>query len=171
MELQIGQGLGTVRFGMKALEVQSVIGTPDHIYTAEDSLLSFESEDCEMGNQNIDDWFSPGVYYQYDKERIRLFFSEEESDRLCDISTSNSSLTLFGVSIIGLSLNELLDLCKEYGGAEIELDEGAHMTLYLYVESWQITFTLEYDFVTSVSFGPFWKDDESYLWPEASAQK
>lgn len=40
------------------------------------------------------------------------------------------------------------------------------MLLFLYVEEWRMTFTLEFDQVTQVSCGPFWKNKEEYIWPE-----
>ena len=65
-----------------------------------------------------------------------------------------------------MTLTDLLELCKANGGAEIELEEGPHMLLFLYVEAWQMTFILEFDQVTQVSCGPFWKNEDEYMWPE-----
>lgn len=164
MELLIGKGAGKLRFGMTKDDVQTLLGDPSFIYSAEDSFLSFSSE--ENVAEELVDWFEPGEYYQYDDLEMRLFFSDEENGRLVDISTMTSNVSLFGTSLMNMHLPDLLYFCKENGGSEIELDEGAHMTLFVYVDAWQITFTLEYDKVRQVSIGPLYLNDDSYLWPD-----
>ena len=140
------------------------MGEPSFDYAAEDSFTSFDGE--EYDDFDYEDAFEPGTYLQYNELRLRLFFSDEEDGKLVDLITMEPGTFLFGERIIGMPLNDLLEMCKANGGSEIELEEGPHMLLFLYVEEWQITFTLEFDQVTQVSCGPFWKNKEEYIWPE-----
>jgi len=98
--LQIGEGVGEIKFGMTATDILEVYGVPDKIYRIDliDSLV-----------------------YEYNSKKIQFSFLTEEGDdlgKLFKIRTYNYYSKLFGTTIIQKSKQNIQYLMKKHGHIE-----------------------------------------------------
>jgi hypothetical protein len=143
MEIKLGTGIGEITFGKKEAEIIAILGEPDKMFTSED-----EEEE---------------LIYQYNKQKLRLTFYNEEEGRLGYISCGNPALTFEGKHLIGEPVTKVTDeVLKDLN--EWNVENYDYFDTYLNEEKW-IVLTVDYDVVMEVDFGVILDEDEEYIWP------
>ena len=144
MEIKPKSGVADFIFGMSAEEVVKKLGQPDKIY---------EDEDDE--NQ---------LLYQYNKQKLRLTFYQEEDGKLGYIRCSNPALTFQGKPIINVSIEKVKEV---FGNAipEWEMEDYDFFSTYVNDDNW-IVLTVDYDEVTEIELGVPFNNDDEYSWPK-----
>jgi hypothetical protein len=143
--IEIGIGIGSIRFGMKREEVKAILGEPDEIEV-------FEEEDPELDNT---------IVWHFDEVEMSLSFGDD--DMLLAIAISNEDVMLAGKKLMGLTINEITEFVKEFDLGEIEIEEqpeedGVKSTL---VSLWESAMNLwfEDDELTEIQWGPLWDEE------------
>lgn len=144
-KIEIGKGLGPVRFGMQRKDLIAVAGEPD-----EREEVSYSEE----GDENSESW-------HYDQDEFSVSFDQIDDWLLGTIATSSSEVSLKGHQLIGLTKQQILELIDalELGEAEEEdfMAEGEKDTV-IAVEQSAIYFWLQDGEVSEVQFGPVLED-------------
>ncbi|MGE4287869.1 MAG: hypothetical protein AB7E36_04205 [Salinivirgaceae bacterium] len=143
--IEIGIGIGSIRFGMKREEVKAILGEPDEIEV-------FEEEDPELENT---------IVWHYDEMELSLSFGDD--DMLLAIAISNEDVMLAGKKLMGLTINEITEFVNEFDLGEMEIEEqpeedGVKSTL---VSLWESAMNLwfEDDELTEIQWGPLWDEE------------
>ncbi|PKP10383.1 MAG: hypothetical protein CVU09_06955 [Bacteroidetes bacterium HGW-Bacteroidetes-4] len=143
--IEIGIGIGSIRFGMKRDEVKAILGEPDEIEV-------FEEEDPELDNT---------IVWHFDEVEMSLSFGDD--DMLLAIAISNEDVMLAGKKLMGLTINEITEFVKEFDLGEMEIEEqpeedGVKSTL---VSLWESAMNLwfEDDELTEIQWGPLWDEE------------
>jgi hypothetical protein len=87
MEIQLGKGIGKLKFGMSQSDVESILGLPDRIQM-----------EAENDNNLITD---------YNEIKIRVTYYKDEDNKFSFIRCKNKNLTYNGFPIIDVNLNKL----------------------------------------------------------------
>jgi len=154
-DILIGKGFDEIRFGMTRSEVKNILGEPDEI----DQYAS-----SEESNDNTE-------AYHYDELELSVSFDELDDWKLTSIAVSDPEATLDGMSLIGLSAEELLEKVSDLDLGEFEREdisspESPDSEVISFVES-SINFWIENDEVSEIQFGPFWdEENEELIWPD-----
>ncbi len=143
--IEIGIGIGSIRFGMKRDEVKAILGEPDEIEV-------FEEEDPELDNT---------IVWHFDEVEMSLSFGDD--DMLLAIAISNEDVMLAGKKLMGLTIDEIAEFVKEFDLGEMEIEEqdeedGVKSTL---VSLWESAMNLwfEDDELTEIQWGPLWDEE------------
>lgn len=144
--LQIGEGVGEIKFGMTATDILEVYGVPDKIYRIDliDSLV-----------------------YEYNSKKIQFSFLTEEGDdlgKLFKIRTYNYYSKLFGTTIIQKSKQNIQYLMKKHGHIECKHEDYETFDIIGY-DKIQCWFYFQFDQLYSFEFGPLWANENDYIWP------
>lgn len=99
-EIVLGQGIGTIIFGMTKKEFTGFLGDPDDIEASDDS----SEETLES--------------YRYNSINCSFLFDPGQDDRLAGISVENGYFHIYHKIRVGLRKNDLLNL-----GAELKLGD------------------------------------------------
>jgi hypothetical protein len=143
--IEIGIGIGSIRFGMKRDEVKAILGEPDEIEV-------FEEEDPELDNT---------IVWHFDDVEMSLSFGDD--DMLLAIAISNEDVMLAGKKLMGLTINEITEFVKEFDLGEMEIEEqaeedGVKSTL---VSLWESAMNLWFEDgeLTEIQWGPLWDEE------------
>lgn len=143
--IEIGIGIGPIRFGMNRDEVKKILGEPDEIEV-------FEEEDPELDNT---------IVWHFDEFEMSLSFGDD--DMLLAIAISNENVMLAGKKLMGVSINEVSAFVKEFDLGEMEIEEqpeedGVKSSL---VSLWESAMNLwfEDDELTEIQWGPLWDEE------------
>ena len=101
------KGYGDIRFGMSVDEIVNIFGEPSN---------HEEMEPLAEGVENV------SVLYDYDDEDFSLYFEGVSSYVVASISTRNEDAMLFGERIYDMSRNEIVDMMKDNGYKEFEIE-------------------------------------------------
>ena len=148
-----GVGLGEVKFGMSRKEVESILGKPNH--------QQITSYDGNEEDQN-DAW-------EFHPLRLDLSFEEAEDWRLMIISVSSEDYLFKGSSLIGLSLDELIEELEILGLKDLEIEdmsteENPDQKL-ISSEELALNFWLYENILEEIQWGPQFVDDNTIHWP------
>lgn len=151
-EINLGVGLGELKFGMTRDEVVSLIGKPEDI-----DMIDGE------GDNDMESW-------HYDTKEFSLLFDEDYGWRLVSISVSDPFFTLFGKSIIGMSKSDLLQFL-EYNEMEIsdeeDISEEDENLQLIEIDEAGILIWLNEDEIIELQFLPDVEEDgETLIWPQ-----
>jgi hypothetical protein len=146
-----GKGIGNILLGMKIADVEKILGQPD------------DKEVIEY-----DDGENSCTLYYFDLQ-VDLTFESDDDDRLSFISVENEQFSLEEKIKIGQSKEEVKSLCKTLNYSQPELedmssDEIPNQELLSY-DNENINFWFTDDKLDEIQIGPFWKDDETPIWP------
>jgi hypothetical protein len=143
--IEIGIGIGSIRFGMNRDEVKAILGEPDEIEV-------FEEEDPELDST---------IVWHFDDVEMSISFGDD--DMLLAIAISNEDVMLAGKKLMGLPINEITEFVKEFDLGEMEIEEqaeedGVKSTL---VSLWESAMNLwfEDDELTEIQWGPLWDEE------------
>lgn len=148
-----GVGLGKLRFGMNREQVKALLGEPNH------QELTHYSED---ESDQSDAW-------EYHPLRLDLSFEEAEEWKLMIISVSSEDYTLKGSSLIGLTMEELMEELEVLGLSNLEIEdlssEDHPNQKLISSEELAVNFWLHEDILEEIQWGPQFIDDNTIKWP------
>jgi hypothetical protein len=150
-EIIPGKGVGNILLGMTSDEIEKVLGAPD------DKEI-FEYDDGETSC----------TYYYFDLD-IDLTFESDDDDRLSYISVENEKFSLNNLIRIGQSKEEVMKHAKtlnfcEPGQDDLNTEDTPDQSLLSYEEQ-NIYFWFTENKLDEIQLGPFWKDDDTPIWP------
>jgi len=150
-EIIPGKGIGNILLGMKIADVEKILGKPD------------DKEVIEY-----DDGENSCTLYYFDLQ-IDLTFESDDDDRLSFISIENEQFSIENKVKVGQSIDEVKSLCKTLSFSEPELedmssDDAPNQKLLSY-DNENINFWFTDNSLDEIQIGPYWKDDETPIWP------
>lgn len=145
MEIQLGKGIGKLKFGMSQSDVESILGKPDRIQM-----------EAENDNNLIAD---------YNEIKIRVTYYKDEDNKFSFIRSKNKNLTYNGFPIIDVNLNKLKNEIFNQNIDNWEIEEYGSFTSHFNEEFW-LTLDEEYGVVVGLELGVPFKEDGNYDWPE-----
>lgn len=113
------KGYGDIRFGMSVDEIVGIFGEPNNLE---------EMEPLAEGTENV------SILYDYDDDDISLYFEGVSQMVVASISTKNENATLFGERIYDMNRNEIVEMMKQNGYKEFEIEEQDGDTCIIYDE-------------------------------------
>ena len=113
------KGYGDIRFGMSVDEIVNIFGEPSN---------HEEMEPLAEGVENV------SVLYDYDDEDFSLYFEGVSSYVVASISTRNEDAMLFGERIYEMNRNEIVEMMKQNGYKDFEIEEQDGDTCIVYDE-------------------------------------
>jgi hypothetical protein len=131
-------GVDQLLFGMKQSHVEAIYGKPSK---------QFKDDD---GN----------VIYLYNNEKLRLTFYEDEAFRLGYVITSNAEVMLLGKTLIGQSVNEIIN---ELPFKTWEVEDFDSTENHFNESNWLIL-QAEFDTIIRVEVGAIIKDNDEFDW-------
>jgi len=145
--IEIGIGIGPLRFGMERKEAELLMGEPDEVETYE------ETEDIAGASE----------IWHYDDQEISLSFEEGDKWTLVAIATSSDNVSIAGKKLIGLPKDEILKFAKEFDLGEMEEEEfteedGVLSTVLSFSES-GMNLWFEDNVLSEIQWGALWDDD------------
>lgn len=148
-QLQLGTGVGPLRFGMTMDAVRTALGEPE-----------------EIEESDPDDEFDHQAW-NYLELGYSLYFDQEDDNRLSCIETDRPGLTLFGQSILGQSTAQIKALMSQNGYPTAQEENGDSGELQLSYDQEMIDFYFVEDELMVVNFGVF-IDENSHdvKWPK-----
>lgn len=146
--IELGVGIAGLKFGMTKAEVEGILGKPDDI----EQELYGEDEEAMLES------------WHYDEKDLSVGFDEDEDWKLITVAVSDDSYTLKGKSVIGLSLEKMIDTLNSIGIDELELEEDEEISV-IYADNKSMKVWLEDKVVTEVQWGPLFKDEDTIDWP------
>ncbi|MDB5262130.1 MAG: hypothetical protein JWQ14_1411 [Adhaeribacter sp.] len=147
-EIELGTGMGNIRFGYSMEQVKDVMGEPEEVEESD------EEDEFEHKAWN---------YWQ---KGYSFFFDREDDYRLSCIQTENSDVILFGKRIFDLSAKEIKDLLTKNGVTDFETEKLETGETRLSYEREMIDLYLENDQLLAINFGVFINDDLEVQWPD-----
>ena len=147
-EIELGTGMGNIRFGYSMEQVKDVMGEPEEVEESD------EEDEFEHKAWN---------YWQ---KGYSFFFDREDDYRLSCIQTENPEVVLFGKKIFDLSGKEIKELLAKNGVTDFETEKLETGETRLSYEREMIDLYLENDQLLAVNFGVFINDDLEVQWPE-----
>ena len=129
------------------------------------SLLGAPDEQEEFTHSDGDEAHS---YYYYEWG-LDLTFEEDDGYRLSYISIEVDKFTINGIKV-GMDKKEVLEKTKQLGWEDpleedVSTDEIPGNELISY-EQKNVNFWFVSSKLDEIQIGPFWKDDETPIWPE-----
>ena len=133
--IEIKKSLGDIKLTMNEVEIIELIGNPEDVEVLEDG----------------DDDFNAVIWY-YDKLEISLFFENSNMSLFC-IESNHKDLELFGQKLSKMTSEEILEMFKSNGFADIERDEESWGEMRLSIAEAAIDFYFTKGELISVNFG------------------
>ena len=143
--IKIGTGVGKLKFGMYADDVEEILGEPNEVEQDEE-----------------------GENWHYDDEDMSMSFDEDQ--RLVTIAVSDKSYTIEGVKLIGQDIDfveQQLDNMElgTYSFEDVEDEFQSDLALMSFPDT-SINFWFENGELTEIQFWPLFTDDEEIIWPD-----
>jgi len=152
-DIKVGVGLGDIKFGISKEDLVKLIGEP----TEKDTYNASGEEEGYL----TESW-------HYDEKEFSVSFDEEDNWRLTTIAVSSADFTLNGISVIGSTIDEALDLLKDTDLGDNELedlsDEIVSQKLISFIDS-SLNLWFEDDKLSEIQFGVLWEDEDTPKWP------
>ncbi|ASB50852.1 hypothetical protein [Alkalitalea saponilacus] len=153
--IQLGTGIGKLKFGMTRKEVVSIIGEPNEI----EEFTPDETNDT--GNS---------IAWHYDELELSASFDEEDNWRLTSLAVSSPDYLFEDINLIGLSQEEVMQQIEMMDLGDIELEDLSDEDLVNQqvgsIPDVSLNLWFEDGILTEIQWGPYWDDeDESYIWP------
>lgn len=151
-QINLGQGLGAIKFGMKRPQILELLGQPDE----KEYYSNSDKED-----DNTETW-------HYDEEEVSIGFDEEEEWRLVTIAVTSPHYTLESQSLIGKVFDVVEDelLKMEIDDLELEDDseDNASKGKLMTSEEFELSLWFESDVLNEIQWGPLYGDDDEIEW-------
>jgi hypothetical protein len=145
--IEIGQGIGSISFGMTKEELSEVAGKPDE-------TEQFNYNDAE--EYQAESW-------HYDGLELSVAFEELNDWKLSSIAVSSPGYELAGKKLIGLTKDEVVKAIKgiELGTMEFEdcsSDENPDLSVISFEES-ALNLWFDEGILTEIQWGILWEDE------------
>lgn len=152
-DVKIGIGLGDIEFGCTKEKLKYLLGEP----TEKDIYNASGEEDGYM----TESW-------HYDEQEFSVSFDEEDNWKLTTISSSSDDTVFKGKSLMGKSVDEVLELLADEDLGENELedlsDDEINQQLITFLGS-SLNLWFEDDELTEIQWGVLWSDEDTPIWP------
>jgi hypothetical protein len=147
-EIIIGQGIGSIIFGMTKDELKEVAGKPDE-------TEQYNYDDSE--EFNAESW-------HYDSLELSVAFEEENDWKLSNIAVSSPGYLFNGKKLIGLTKDEVVKEIKgmELGTLEVEdcsSDDDPNLSVISFDES-ALNLWFDEGILTEIQWGILWEEDD-----------
>ena len=151
IDINSGEGLGRIKFGMKTDEVEELLGPAD-----------------EKENYTLDSGESTESWH-YDDLELSLSFVVSNEKRLVSITTSSEDSILFGEEIVGMNKKELLKYLEKKKVSDVQFEdcsspEAPDLKLYFSMNL-AMNFWLEDGIVSDVEWAVKIDDKDQVIWP------
>ncbi len=150
--VKLGRGIGDIKFGMSSSNVVNILGQPDDT----------EQEKHDDGNSTQS--------LIYEELGLAFDFSSIDDFKLSSISLSADDISIGRLIRVGLSKQKVFEFADklEWGDGELEdisPDNEAAVIEVIWFDQINVSIWFEDNEVYEIEFGPFWKDEESFVWP------
>jgi hypothetical protein len=141
MEIKLKHGIDRLEFGMTPKYVEALLGKPNKTFK--------DDED--------------NTIYVYNAHKMKLTFYVDEDMKLGYVTTTNSSVQLFGAEIIGKPWDLVSgDLAlQKITNFEKDTEEG--IDIYFNEDNW-LFFHVDYDEVVEVEIGAIINNKDEFEW-------
>ncbi|MDX5443213.1 MAG: hypothetical protein LPJ89_05445 [Hymenobacteraceae bacterium] len=146
-EIQLGIGLGDIKFGYTMEEIEKMLGEPEEVEES-DETDEFEHQ-----------------AWNYWEDGYSFYFDKEDDYRLSCIETANPDVTLWGETIFDKEINQVKDLFKQHNIENPEIERLETGETRLSYEQEMIDIYYEGEKMIAVNFGVFINDDLEVVWP------
>ncbi|MDX5346257.1 MAG: hypothetical protein LPK19_03335 [Hymenobacteraceae bacterium] len=146
-EIQLGIGLGDIKFGYTMEEIEKMLGEPEEVEES-DETDEFEHQ-----------------AWNYWEDGYSFYFDKEDDYRLSCIETANPDVTLWGETIFDKEINQVKDLFKQHNIENPEIERLETGETRLSYEKEMIDIYYEGEKMIAVNFGVFINDDLEVVWP------
>ena len=147
-EIELGRGIGPVRFGMNREELKMLLGEPDEVEN-----FSFE----EDHNNTAESW-------HYDEYEISVAFEEIEGWKITSIAVSSDEYEIKGQKLIGLSRKEVEKKLKQMGIDDLQYENCSspeNPELFLLSNDDEgLNLWFENGQLSEIQWCPVWEDEE-----------
>lgn len=148
LEIKPMTGFGELKFGADKETVEKYFGEPQ-----ETEMLEVEDE-----IQKVDVW----SYWELGHS---VYFEEEQKNLCTNFETDNEESTLYGTKIFDLDEQGLIDLMKNHGFSEFEVEEEEQGERIVFFPDAHIQFVFEDEELALVSWAVAMDEDDNILWP------
>jgi hypothetical protein len=147
-EIELGTGIGNIRFGFTMDQVRDIMGEPEEIEESDE-----------------DDEFEHKAWNYWD-QGYSFFFDREDDYRLSCIQTENPDVILFGQKVFDLPADQVKELVRKNGLTDFETEKLETGETRLSYEREMIDLYLEDNRLLAINFGVFINDDLEVQWPD-----
>ncbi len=148
--IKLGTGIDDIKLGIKTEELEKLIGKPSGIDKAG------EEDTLEL--------------WHYDELNMSFGFSNEFGGSLLTITTSDEDAVIEDVSLIGDTLQEVMDKLEVFGFSDIDIDdistEDEPNQQLLTVFEYSLNLWFDNDELAEIQWGTFWNiEKDKPVWP------
>ncbi len=148
--IKLGTGIDDIKLGIKTEELEKLIGKPSGIDKAG------EEDTLEL--------------WHYDELNMSFGFSNEFGGSLLTITTSDENAVIEDVSLIGDTLQEVMDKLEVFGFSDIDIDdistEDEPNQQLLTVFEYSLNLWFDNDELAEIQWGTFWNiEKDKPVWP------
>ena len=148
--IKLGTGIDDIKLGIKPDELEKKIGKPSHIDKPE------EDDALEL--------------WHYDELNMSFGFSIELGRRLLAITTSDENAKIEDVSLIGNTLQEVLDKLEVFGFTDIDIEDISTEEMpnqqLVTVFEYSLNLWFDDDELAEIQWGTFWDiEKDKPIWP------
>ncbi|MGY5351362.1 hypothetical protein ACXGQW_02110 [Wenyingzhuangia sp. IMCC45533] len=151
--IEIGVGVGAVKFGMLKEDILSILGMP----TDKEIEKDFETGDA------VETW-------DYENFGLAFSFDEEEDWKLETITINSSNFLLNGVGLIGKDIKEVQDFVEKEQIGEMEFEDYSTPEVpnheLIDIDSANMFLWFTNDVLTEIQLGVKWDENDEARWPE-----
>lgn len=145
--IEIGQGFGSVKFGMSRDEIKKIAGEPDEI----------ENYDHDGEGEKAEAW-------HYDDPEVSFAFEEFNDWKLTSIAVSAPDFQLKGKKLMGLKVDEVVKILKTLDLGEVEQEdyssaESPDLQLVA-IEDAGLNLWFDEGVLTEIQWSPLWEEDD-----------
>ena len=153
-QIIIGEGFGSIQFGMTREEVKAIIGEASDV-----DSYSLDEKDTDISES-----------WEYDELNLSLSFDEEDDWRLSTIATASKGSTLKGENLIGLTQNELVQQLKSIKITDLQVEDCSSTEfpdhILIEVESMSLNFWLDAGVLEEIQWAPLFDSNDCIVWPK-----
>jgi hypothetical protein len=147
INIEIGQGIGSIEFGMTMEEIKEVAGKPDEI-----EKYNYD----ESTDDQAESW-------HYDNIELSVAFEEFNDWKLTSIAVSSPGYLLQGKKLIGLSKDQVIEEIKDLGLGQTvyedcSTDEDPNLSL-LSIDESGLNLWFDNGILTEIQWGLLWSEE------------
>jgi hypothetical protein len=147
--IEIGQGFGSIRFGMDRDEVKKIAGEPDEIE-------NYQHDEVDGGKAEA---------WHYDETEVSFAFEEFNNWKLTSIAVSGLDFELKGKKLMGLQIDEVVKIIKSLNIGEVEKEdyssEDSPELQLITIEDAGLNFWFDEGVLTEIQWSPLWDEEDS----------
>ncbi len=150
--IEIGVGVGDIKFGMLKEDVLAILGLPTHKEIEKD----FDTGDA------VETW-------DYENFGLAFSFDEEEDWKLETITINSSNFKLKNVGLIGNTIETVQNFIEQEQLGEMEFEDYSTEEMpnheLIDVDKANLFFWFTNEVLTEIQMGVQWDENDNALWP------